>query len=307
MKVGIGLPNQVRDVRPTVIPEWAAQAENAGFSTLGTVGRIAYPGVMDTVALAAAAGATSTIGLISNVLLATVWPPAILAKETAGIDGVSGGRLTLGLGIGGRPDDFVVEGAGPKGLGKRLDHDLKVYRDIWSGNPVGGGENAAVPPGTRQVPLMFGGFVPSALDRMARWGEGYIGSSMPASAVAGAFNSARAAWKEAGRAGSPRLLAIAYFAFGDIDRGRNNVRDYYSNIGEGADAVAAGVHGTTAAVRNAAKAFEEIGADELIFNPATDDIDEIDRLAEAVLLACGHRRPAESDMPISGSLGVPAS
>jgi hypothetical protein len=57
MKIGIGLPNQVRDVRPTVIPEWASQAEKAGFSTLGTVGRFAYPGVMNTVALAAAAPA----------------------------------------------------------------------------------------------------------------------------------------------------------------------------------------------------------------------------------------------------------
>src|SRR5436190_19882046 len=110
MKIGIGLPNQVRDMRPDVIPAWAAKAEEAGFSTLGTVGRIAYPGVMDTVALAAAAGATSRIGLISNVLLGTVWPPVLLAKEIAGIDGVSGRRLTLGLGIGGRPARLVRRG-----------------------------------------------------------------------------------------------------------------------------------------------------------------------------------------------------
>jgi alkanesulfonate monooxygenase SsuD/methylene tetrahydromethanopterin reductase-like flavin-dependent oxidoreductase (luciferase family) len=92
MKIGIGLPNQVRNVNPVIIPEWAAKSEQAGFSTLGTVGRIAYPGVMDTVALAAAAGATSTIGLLSSVLLAPVWPASLLAKEAAGIDGVSGGR-----------------------------------------------------------------------------------------------------------------------------------------------------------------------------------------------------------------------
>jgi hypothetical protein len=51
---------------------------------------------MDTVALAAAAGAASTIGLISHALLATAWPPALPAKEIASIDGVSGGRLSLG-------------------------------------------------------------------------------------------------------------------------------------------------------------------------------------------------------------------
>src|ERR1700753_787478 len=113
MHIGIGLPNQVRDVRASVIPRWAAQAESAGFSTLGTVGRMAYPGVIDTVALAAAAGATSTIGLLTTALLGPIWPGTLLAKEIAGIDGVSGGRLRLGLGIGNagpRGDDFAVPG-----------------------------------------------------------------------------------------------------------------------------------------------------------------------------------------------------
>src|ERR1700689_3741547 len=110
MQIGIGLPNQVRDVRPAVIPEWAVRAEQAGFSSLSTIGRVAYPGVADTVALAGAAGAPSTIGLLSTVLLAPVWPPALLAKEIAGIDGISGGRLTLGIGIGARADDFVADG-----------------------------------------------------------------------------------------------------------------------------------------------------------------------------------------------------
>ncbi|MCU1686636.1 MAG: Luciferase-like monooxygenase [Amycolatopsis sp.] len=282
MKIGIGIPNQVRDLRASVIPEWASQSEKAGFSTLGTVGRIAYPGVMDTVALAAAAGATRTIGLFSNVLLATVWPPELLAKEAAGIDGVSGGRLTLGLGIGGRPDDFVAEGAGPKGLGKRLDHDLEVYRDFWTGGPVGGGDNPGVPAGTREVPLMFGGFAEAALDRMARWGEGYVGGSMPAEMVSGAFDGARAAWTKAGREGSPRLVAIAYYAFGDTDKGVGNVRDYYSNMGEGADFIASTVRTSPDAVRAAVKEFEAIGADELIFNPTLDDLDEVARLADVV-------------------------
>lgn len=54
MDIGIGLPNQVRNVAASVIPRWAADAERAGFATLATIGRYAYPGVMDTVALAAA-------------------------------------------------------------------------------------------------------------------------------------------------------------------------------------------------------------------------------------------------------------
>jgi alkanesulfonate monooxygenase SsuD/methylene tetrahydromethanopterin reductase-like flavin-dependent oxidoreductase (luciferase family) len=95
-------------VRPASIPVWAVKTEAAGFCTLGTIGRVAYPGVMDTVALAVAAGATSRIGLLSNILMAPVWPAALLAKEAASIDGVSGERLTLGVGVGIRRDDFVA-------------------------------------------------------------------------------------------------------------------------------------------------------------------------------------------------------
>jgi alkanesulfonate monooxygenase SsuD/methylene tetrahydromethanopterin reductase-like flavin-dependent oxidoreductase (luciferase family) len=284
MKIGIALPNQVRDVRPVVIPEWASTAERAGFSTLGTVGRIAYPGVMDTVALAAAAGATSTIGLLSHVVLAPAWPPVLLAKEAASIDGVSGGRLTLGVGVGVRPDDFVADGHGLRDRGKRFDHDLEVYRGVWRGSPVGGGVNAAVPGGTREVPLLFGAMAPAAFERMARWGEGYIGMALPRQMVADTFESARAAWRNAGRAGSPRLVASAYFAFGDIDRARGNIHDYYAGLGEDvAHLAVSGIRCGAVAVQEAIREYTDLGADELIFSSGLDDVSELERLAEAVL------------------------
>ncbi|WP_305787056.1 LLM class flavin-dependent oxidoreductase [Symbioplanes lichenis] len=283
MKIGIGIPNQIANVDPAVIPEWARRAEAAGFSTLGTVGRVAFPGVMDTVALAAAAGATSTIGLFSNVLLAPVWPPVLLAKELAGIDGVSGGRLTLGLGIGGRPDDFVVDGLPMKGLGKRFDADLATYFDVWDGKLLQDSPNPAVPAGTRRIPLIFGGFSPATFARAARLGEGYVGASVPAPYVAPAFDGMRAAWKEAGRDGDPHFKAIGYFAFGDLEAGKKNVYEYYKITPDFVDAVLAGVAHGPQGVKDMLKSFEDLGTDEFIFNPTTFDLDEIDRLAEAVL------------------------
>ncbi len=284
MKIGIGLPNQVRNLNPEVIPQWAAKAEEAGFSTLGTVGRYAYPGVSDTVALAAAAGATSRIGLLSHVLLATTWPAYLLAKEVAGIDGVSGGRLTLGIGVGMREDDFVAEGYGPRGRGKRMDNDLQVYRSVWKGEPVGGGTNPAVPDGTRQIPLLFGAMSDAAFKRAAREGDGFIGGSFPAEMVAPSFDAARKAWTEAGRTEAPRLVAIAYYAVGDIEKGRSNVWDYYSFVGEeSANFVAANMSGGAEAIKNTVKAFDEIGAEELILGPGVADLDEISRLADIVL------------------------
>lgn len=284
MKIGIGLPNQVRNLDPTVIPQWAAKAEEAGFSTLGTVGRYAYPGVSDTVALASAAGATSRIGLLSHVLVAPTWPARLLAKEVAGIDGVSGGRLTLGVGVGGREDDFVADGLSMRGRGKRMDEDLEVYRSVWKREPVGGGPNPAVPDGTRQVPLLFGAMSTAAFRRGAREGDGFIGPSLPAEMVAQSFDAARTAWREAGRTENPRLVAIAYFAIGDVDAGRANIWDYYSFGGdEIADMISANVSGGVDTVKQTVKAFEDIGAEELVFSPGVADLDEISRLADTVL------------------------
>ncbi|MEG8181521.1 LLM class flavin-dependent oxidoreductase [Nocardia terpenica] len=284
MRIGIGLPNQVRDVRPSVIPAWAERAEKAGFVSLGTVGRHAYPGVADTVALAAAAAVTSRAELITGVLLGPTWPAPLLAKELAGIDGISGGRLTVGLGVGVREDDFVADGYGPRGRGARFDRDLEVYRSIWQGEPVGGGPNAAVPEGTRQVPMLFGGFAPAALDRMARWGEGYVGGSMPAQFVGPSYDAAREAWQRAGRDGEPRLVALVYFALGDGDAGKRNVHDYYTATGEEmATQVTAAVCDSPAKLKEALSSFADIGATDIVFNPATDDIDDIARLADVVL------------------------
>lgn len=284
MKIGIGLPNQVRGTLPTVIPGWASRAEQAGFSTLGTVGRMAYPGVMDTVALAAAAATTTSIGLLSNLMLGPVWPPVLLAKETAAIDAVSGGRLTLGLGVGIRPDDFVVDGLGMAGRGRRFDQDLGIYRDVWNGEPVGGGPNPAVTPGAREIPLLFGGAVPASFERVARWGIGYIGGSLPAPMVAPAFEATRAAWAKAGREGSPYLVAVAYFALGDTDQGRANVWDYYSISGDQvARLITDGVAAGPERVKDTVAAFADLGADELILNPTVGDPEEITRLAGIVL------------------------
>ncbi|WP_217561292.1 LLM class flavin-dependent oxidoreductase [Streptomyces sp. GbtcB6] len=284
MKIGIGIPNQIRNVNAVVVPEWARRAEEAGFSSLGSVGRVAYPGVMDTVALAAAAGATKRIGLISNVLLGPVWPALLLAKEIQSIDAVSGGRLTLGLGLGGRSDDFVVEGLGARGTGKRLDRDIETYKSVWRGETPVGCDNPLVPEGSREVPVLFGGMVQATYDRVARSGRGYIGASLPVGMVAGAFDGVRAAWKEAGRQGAPYLVAIAYYAIADAEGGRANVHDYYSSAGtDVAGLITSTVSGGADAVKATVEGFKAIGADELILNPTNDDLDEIQRVAEIVL------------------------
>ena len=277
MDIGIGLPNQVRNVTASVIPRWAADAERAGFATLATTGRYAYPGVMDTVALAAAAGATTTIKLLTAVLLAPTWPAALLAKEIAGIDGVSGGRLTLGVGVGSREEEFVAPGLGLAGRGKRLESDLDTFRDSWSA----AGPNPVVPVGTRQVPVLIGGYSARTMARMVRWGDGYIGGALPVSMTAPAFAAAKRAWREAGRPGKPKLVVLAYFSLADTEVGLSNVRHFYQVA---PDHIASSVVVCTSrsTVRELIDQYTQLDVDEVVFIPGTDNLDEISRLADAV-------------------------
>ena len=102
IRVGIGLPNPVPGATGAQIIEWAKRAEAAGFAGLATIDRLAYPNHEPLLTLAAAAAVTSRIGLFPDILLGALRPPALLAKEALTLDQLSGGRLTLGLGTGGR-------------------------------------------------------------------------------------------------------------------------------------------------------------------------------------------------------------
>ena len=89
MKIGIGLPNSIPGTDGLTIIEWARRAEELGFSSLATIDRIAYPSYESLVVLAAAAGATERIGLLTNVLLGPTRNPVLLAihslmKTTSG-------------------------------------------------------------------------------------------------------------------------------------------------------------------------------------------------------------------------------
>lgn len=280
--VGVGLPNVIRNVAPASIPRWAIEAERASFSSVASFGRFGYPGVSDTVALTAAAAVTQTIGLLSTVLVAPAWPPVLLAKEVAGIAGMAEGRLTLGIGVGVRADDFPVAGIGLSGRGARLDQDLLAFRDIWAGAPVKEGREPLVARHIPEIPLLFGGMSPPAMARMAKWGKGYVGPSLPVDAVEPLFDSARTAWRENDRGGEPRLVGVAYFGLSDPDGAREYVQDFYSATPEFVDAVVSGVATTPKQADAIRNRYADLGVDELVFCPTTAEVEEVARLAEAL-------------------------
>src|SRR2546429_1750853 len=115
--------------------DWARRAEERGFSTLSTIDRIVYPTYDSLTSLAVAAGATTRIGLFTDILLAPAYPPVWLAKATASLDAMSGGRLTLGLGVGGRPDDFAAMDRPFEPRGKLMDENLDLLHRAWVSEP----------------------------------------------------------------------------------------------------------------------------------------------------------------------------
>lgn len=284
MKIGAGLPNPVPGTEGKTILEFARRAEARGFSTLATIDRIAYPSYESLIVLAAAAGATSRIGLLTNIILAPTRNPVLLAKEAASLDQLSGGRFTLGAAVGAREDDFILAEQEFKNRGRRWDETLELLHKAWRGEPVGASAKPVAPRPVRLegVPLLMGGTSQAALERMARWGEGWTAGGAPPDMVAPFVEKVRKAWKEGGREGEPRLVALSYFALGENaqERAAAYLTDYYGPWGGG---MAAGIPKSPEALKETARRFKDVGFDELIFDPTIAEIEQLERLADAVL------------------------
>lgn len=288
MRIGIGLPNPVKGTPGQRLVEWAQRAEERGFAGLATIDRVAYPNYDSLTTLAVAAGATSRIGLITNILLAPLYPPPLLAKTAASLDQLSGGRLTLGLAPGGRPDDYAVLGRDFHTRGRDFDAGLELVHRAWAGEVVEGSDGQPItPPPVHdgRVPILLGGTGDKALARMAKWGAGYAIGGAGAAQAGAIVDQVRAAWKDAGRPGEPRISALAYFSLGDDAAGasREYLRDYYGFLGGYADQIAEGALRSEDAIRGEVAAFEAAGITELYLDPTTASLDQVDRLADVVL------------------------
>ncbi|TMQ90015.1 LLM class flavin-dependent oxidoreductase [Actinomadura soli] len=281
MNVGIGLP--IGD--PALLPGWARRADAGPFSTLGLLDRLVYHNPEPLVALAVLAGATSRVRVQTEVLLAPLREPALLAKQAATLDRMTGGRLVLGLGVGSRDDDHQVTGVDIRTRGRRLDGQMAVMRRIWSGQPYGDDIGPIGPaparPGGPEV--LFGGFQRAALARVARWGDGFLAAAAP-SWAGGLFDTVRASWKEHGRDGAPRIVAQVNVALGPqdvVDDARANMHAYYAFTGR-ADQMVAGMLTTPVEIRDAIAAYADLGADEVILYCYGLDPAQVDRLADVL-------------------------
>jgi alkanesulfonate monooxygenase SsuD/methylene tetrahydromethanopterin reductase-like flavin-dependent oxidoreductase (luciferase family) len=286
MKIGIGLPNPVPGTPGRLLVDWAVRAEERGFVGLATIDRIAYPSHDSLTTLAAAAGATSRIGLFTNILLAPLYRPALLAKAVASLDQLSGGRFTLGLAAGGRADDYTAAGADFHTRGRTLDQLLDFLPRVWRGEPIGQTDKPICPPPVHgRIPVLVGGTSDQAVRRAATFGDGWAAGGIPPDQVARMVKAVRAAWQQAGRDGEPRLTALTYFSLGEeaTSASQAYLRDYYGFLGPWADRIAEGALRSEATIRDVVRAYQDAGVTELYFDPTVASLEQVDRLADVAL------------------------
>src|SRR5712691_5614109 len=131
MQIGVGLPNGVPGTDGQLLIEWACQADEGPFSSLGVVDRLVYDSYEPLITLAAAAAVTQRVKLVTTIVIAPLHNTSMLAKAVASLDALSGGRLILGLAVGARKEDYVAAGIDYQARGKQLTEQLVTLRSLW--------------------------------------------------------------------------------------------------------------------------------------------------------------------------------
>ena len=181
------------------------------------------------------------IGLVTDILVVPYRVnAALVAKQALTLDALSEGRLTLGVGIGGNSADYQASGVPMSERGARMDAMLGEMKAIWAGEQRG--DVGPVGPPTRPdgPALLVGGSAEASFRRVAQLADGWTMGGGGPDAFARGSQAVRAAWREAGREGEPRLMALCYFALGQHARqtAERYLSNYYSFLGSYADRVA---------------------------------------------------------------------
>jgi alkanesulfonate monooxygenase SsuD/methylene tetrahydromethanopterin reductase-like flavin-dependent oxidoreductase (luciferase family) len=274
VNVGIGLPTTTPGADGGLVLEWARRADAGPYSSVAVLDRVVYDSFEPFAALAAAAGATERIRLATMIAIGPLRPTGLLVKQAASLHSLSGGRFTLGLAVGARLDDYEASGVEHRGRGRKLAEQLAYLRADVDADRVG--------PARDGIQVLVGGGSGQAFARMARYADGYAHGGGPPRAFESAASRAKAAWNDLGRPGQPVLWGQGYFALGDVERGNQYLLDYYAFTGPFAERVAAANLTSARAIKDFVRGYEEAGCDELVLFPTVSDLDELERLTEAL-------------------------
>lgn len=287
------MPVMEPNLDAATLKAWARVIDGGPFASLCWGERMCFDNP-DSLTLLGALGAwTDRVQLVTTVIVPQLHDPVMLAKALATGDVISGGRLTVGIGVGGRQEDYLSVGADPatqtmRGMAERV----AIMKRVWAGERI---TDAVLPVGPPPVQpggprLLVGTIGPKTVRSAATWAEGLAGTTLDLDADKenALFDVARKAWAEAGKP-APYLATSFWFAIGEGDAPRDQVhrhlRRYMNWIpAEFVDAMAptTGWAGGDDELLAVLRRFEQIGADEVHLIPTSSNIDQLRRVADVV-------------------------
>jgi len=285
MRIALGLPSRIVGAPGDLMLEWITRAERGPFSSVVVTDRVVSQALEPLTILAIAAGATRRIRMMTSVIIGPTRETTLLARQAATLDLVSGGRFTLGVGIGVRENDYTATERNFHRRGRASEDQFRTLRRLWNGEnlsadlgPIG------PPPVTAHGPeLLIGGYVPAIAHRIATWGDGYMapGGGEP-EAMIKMWQRINQLWQEAGRSGKPRWVGASYYALGP-NGAEHAARYIKANYGYNPALAAkrlSTLPANQSAVQDAIKRQQDMGVDEFILRPCAEELEQMDRLAD---------------------------
>lgn len=287
------MPVMEPDLDRDLLRKWAGYVDEGPFSSLCWGERIAFGNPEALTLLGALAAWTDRVPLITTVVVPQLHDPVLLAKSLATGDMLSGGRLTVGVGVGGRHEDYRAVGADPSTQTIReMTNRVEIMRRVWAGEKL---TDSVLPVGPRPVHdcgprLLVGTVGPKTLRSAAPWADGLAGITLNLDVTEQnqLFEVGRTAWAEAGKP-APHLATSFWFAFGEPAQAREQIhrhlRHYMNWIpGEIVDAMApsTGFAGTEDQLAEVLRGFATIGTSEIHLIPTSSDLDQLRRAADVV-------------------------
>jgi probable F420-dependent oxidoreductase len=273
--------------------DFVCQVEAFGLDAIWTEDRIFHEANMldPLVLLGAAAACTRRIQLGTAVLVLTLRQAAIVARQASTLQHLSGGRLALGVSLGGRPEEYLAVGVPMQRRVAVFRESVTVLRRLLAGDPVDHGgqfvrlERATVRP-PASVPIYVGGHAEGALRRAGELADGWIMS--PFGTIEDFHrlwrvvrDSARAAGRDPDALVAGRLVYVA--VDDDRDRARAALATFlHGYYGSRFDVDRHAIFGSVARVAAALRAHVEAGITHLMLGVPTLDAAHLRRLAEDV-------------------------
>ncbi len=283
MDVGIGYPGMFPGIRRDTLIAWATRAEEAGFACLTAGDRLVDHSNDMVMSMAVAGAVTTRIRLMSTVMILPLHATALVAKQIASLDTLTGGRFTLGVGAGNRRDDYEAVGRPYAGRTARLEEQITELKRIWAAEPQPGAPMTGPRPVTPGGPRVLIGPTTAQAARRAHLADGIVTFGGDLAMHEKIFAAALEAWEGAGRQGRPHFAAGMFFGLGPDSStpAVEHLGEYYSFRSPAE--VQALFDGFTLKPDRAVEtveAFAAAGVDDFYLCPLIAELDQIDRLVD---------------------------